>query len=174
MISLTTLEAQKAWDSSFKIVLISILTLWASITSTKITMKLHFKEVIRSQTARNFIMKYLVMPRSSNSHKQIQWPGKYPISHWLFFRRNKKIIKPNATNMASKHFPVDFFNQKMKKQPMHNQPTNDETIGNSFDNERGNLSDFQDHVINDYVMKTSLTIDYDKPVEIGEQMNNFI
>ena len=85
--------------------------------------------------------------------------------------------------MASKHFPVDFFNQKLKKQSMPMQTTNDETIGTSIDNEkgilsdinneRGNLSDFQDHVINDYVMKTSLTIDYDK-VEIGDQMNSFI
>ena len=44
-------------------------------------------------------------------------------------------MRPNANNMASKHFPVDFFNQKMKKQSIQMQPTNDETIGgNSFDN----------------------------------------
>jgi len=45
--------------------------------------------------------------------------------------------------MASKHFPVDFFNQKLKKQSMPMQTTNDETIGTSIDNERGNLSDIK-------------------------------
>ena len=26
---------------------------------------------------------------------------------------NKRIIKPNSKNIASKHFPNDFFNKKM-------------------------------------------------------------
>lgn len=76
-------------------------------------------------------------------------------------------MRPNANNLASKHFPVDFFNQKNKKSML---PTNDDTIGGtSFENgtsEQGTQ---------DYVMKTSLTIDYDKPVDnIGDQLNSFI
>lgn len=70
-------------------------------------------------------------------------------------------MRPNANNMASKHFPVDFFNQKHKKHSML--PTNDDTIGaTSFD--AGN----SEQGVQDYVMKTSLTIDYDKAEDLGD------
>ena len=37
-----------------------------------------------------------------------------PQSTSLVRRLNKRIIRPNAKNIASKHFPQDFFNQKTK------------------------------------------------------------
>jgi hypothetical protein len=47
------------------------------------------------------------------------------------------------------------------------QPTNDDTFGTSFDHEKDNFSNFYpDNGINDYEMKTSLTIDYDRQMEI--------
>ena len=74
-------------------------------------------------------------------------------------------MRPNAHNMASKHFPVDFFNQKLNnKHSMMMQPTNDDTIGgNSFENV--NLSE---NGTQDYQMKSSLTIDYEKPENIDQ------
>ena len=80
-------------------------------------------------------------------------------------------MRPNANNMASKHFPVDFFNQKMKKQSMMQMlPTNDETIrGNSFEN-----VPLSDNGTQDYMVNGSLTIDYERPVEIVDQLDTFI
>ena len=79
-------------------------------------------------------------------------------------------MRPNANNMASKHFPVDFFNQKIKKQSMQMQPTNDETLGgNSFDNVI-----LSDNGTQDYNVNGSLTIDYDRPAELTDQLDTFI
>ena len=80
-------------------------------------------------------------------------------------------MRPNANNMASKHFPVDFFNQKMKKQSMMQMlPTNDETIrGNSFEN-----VPLSDNGTQDYMVNGSLTIDYERPVELVDKLDTFI
>lgn len=84
--------------------------------------------------------------------------------------------------MASKHFPQDFFNSKIKKSitaAVNQTTTQDDTMRTSFEHDKSinnnrddlnfninyndtTFSNFNnDKSINDYIMKTSLTIDYD-------------
>ena len=88
------------------------------------------------------------------------------------------MARANAINMASKHFPQDFFNKKKMTQKNHvAQKTNDESVLTSCEQDKDNFWSFNDNSfhqqsypkaensINDYVMKSSLTIDYDRKVE---------
>lgn len=71
--------------------------------------------------------------------------------------------------MASKHFPQDFFNNKQKKNVNQIiQATNDETLQTSHEND-GFSNFYGEKSINDYVMKTSLTIEYDRQEPPNEE-----